>query len=53
MITILPQPAVGLIGLGVMGSGRAQSLRRGGFAPHVFDVRAEVVDDFARAGGTA
>jgi len=36
-----------------MGSGRAQSLRRGGFAPHVFDVRAEVVDDFARAGGTA
>jgi len=32
---------VGLIGLGAMGKGMAQSLRRAGHAPHVFDVRSE------------
>ncbi|AMM24879.1 L-threonate dehydrogenase [Variovorax sp. PAMC 28711] len=44
---------VGLIGLGAMGNGMAQSLRRSGHAPHVFDVRTEVADAFARDGGTA
>jgi L-threonate 2-dehydrogenase len=45
--------AVGLIGLGAMGSGMAQSLRRAGHAPHVFDLRADVAQAFARDGGTA
>jgi 3-hydroxyisobutyrate dehydrogenase len=47
------KPAVGLIGLGAMGLGMAQSLRRSGFAPRVFDVRAGLADAFARDGGTA
>ncbi|RKJ99543.1 L-threonate dehydrogenase [Alicycliphilus denitrificans] len=47
------QPAVGLVGLGAMGMGMAQSLRRAGHAPHVFDLRREVAQDFARDGGTA
>jgi putative dehydrogenase len=33
---------VGLIGLGAMGKGMAQSLRRAGHVPHVFDVRSDV-----------
>ncbi|PKO40956.1 MAG: 3-hydroxyisobutyrate dehydrogenase [Betaproteobacteria bacterium HGW-Betaproteobacteria-3] len=48
-----PNPQVGLIGLGAMGNGMAQSLRRAGHAPHVFDVRADVAQAFARDGGTA
>ncbi len=44
---------VGLIGLGAMGSGMAQSLRRAGFALSVFDVRPGVAEAFARDGGTA
>jgi putative dehydrogenase len=36
-----------------MGKGMAQSLRRAGHAPHVFDVRAEAAQAFARDGGTA
>ena len=44
---------VGLIGLGAMGSGMAQSLRRAGHAPFVFDVRSEVASAFAAQGGTA
>jgi len=44
---------VGLIGLGAMGHGMAQSLRRKGHVPHVFDVRKNVADAFAREGGTA
>ena len=44
---------VGLIGLGAMGSGMAQSLRRAGHAPFVFDVRQEVAKAFAAGGGTA
>jgi putative dehydrogenase len=44
---------VGLIGLGAMGSGMAQSLRRTGHAVHVFDVRREVAQAFAQEGGTA
>lgn len=43
----------GLIGLGAMGQGMAQSLRRAGFALHVFDVRQAAVDAFVRDGGVA
>jgi L-threonate 2-dehydrogenase len=46
-------PTVGLIGLGAMGNGMAQSLRRAGHAPQVFDVRMEVAKAFAKDGGTA
>ncbi len=45
--------AIGLIGLGAMGSGMAKSLRRAGYAPYVFDVRREVAQAFATEGGTA
>ena len=48
-----PRPLVGLIGLGAMGAGMAGSLRRAGFAPHVFDIRPGVAEAFAREGGTA
>jgi 3-hydroxyisobutyrate dehydrogenase len=55
--TASPSPCVGLVGLGAMGSGMAQSLRRAGHAPHVYDVRPGVaqafVDAGAPAGGTA
>ncbi len=44
---------VGLIGLGAMGAGMAGSLRRAGFAPHVYDVRAEAAQAFAAQGGVA
>ena len=44
---------VGLIGLGAMGSGMAQSLRRAGHRVHVFDVRREAAEAFAREGGVA
>ncbi len=44
---------VGLIGLGAMGLGMAQSLRRGGHRVHVFDVRAEAARAFAAEGGVA
>jgi 3-hydroxyisobutyrate dehydrogenase len=47
------KPVVGVIGLGAMGLGMAQSLRRGGFEPRVFDLRPGVADDFARGGGIA
>lgn len=43
----------GLIGLGAMGSGMAASLRRAGYEVCVFDVRSEVANAFASAGGTA
>ena len=44
---------VGLIGLGAMGSGMAASLRRAGHTVHVFDVRREAAEAFAREGGVA
>ena len=44
---------VGVIGLGAMGAGIAQSLRRAHFDIHVFDVRREAAQAFARDGGTA
>jgi len=43
----------GVIGLGAMGGGMAQSLRRGGYPVQVFDVRTEVAAAFAAQGGTA
>jgi len=46
-------PIIGLIGLGAMGGGMAQSLRRAGYALRVFDVRADVAQAFAQGGGTA
>ncbi len=36
-----------------MGAGMAQSLRRAGHAPHVFDLRPGVAQAFAKEGGTA
>ena len=48
-----PSPTVGLIGLGAMGLGMAQSLRRAGFNLRVFDVRAGAAEAFAEAGGQA
>ncbi len=44
---------VGVIGLGAMGSGMAQSVRRTGHVPFVFDVRREVAENFAKDGGVA
>ena len=44
---------IGLIGLGAMGGGMAQSLRRAGHALNVYDVRAEAAQTFALDGGTA
>jgi L-threonate 2-dehydrogenase len=44
---------VGLIGLGAMGNGIAQSLRRANYSPFVFDIRSEVSAAFAKDGGTA
>jgi L-threonate 2-dehydrogenase len=46
-------PKVGLIGLGAMGNGMAQSLRRAGYSPFVFDIRNDVSAVFAKDGGTA
>jgi 3-hydroxyisobutyrate dehydrogenase len=45
------QLSVGVIGLGAMGMGMAQSLRRAGHVVNVFDVRAEVAQKFAAKGG--
>lgn len=45
--------SVGVIGLGAMGMGMAQSLRRAGHLVNVFDVRAEVAQKFAAEGGVA
>ena len=43
----------GLIGLGAMGGGMAQSLRRAGYALRVFDLRLEAAQAFAKDGGVA
>ncbi|MCW5661519.1 MAG: NAD(P)-dependent oxidoreductase [Burkholderiaceae bacterium] len=42
---------IGVIGLGAMGRGMAGSLRRAGYAVHVFDVRPDAVQAFAAEGG--
>ena len=47
------KPVVGVVGLGAMGSGMAQSLRRAGFELKVFDVRPGAAEAFAQGGGTA
>jgi 3-hydroxyisobutyrate dehydrogenase len=47
------KPVVGVIGLGAMGLGMAQSLRRNGLAPRVFDLRPGVAENFTRDGGSA
>ncbi|WP_295854110.1 L-threonate dehydrogenase [uncultured Xylophilus sp.] len=44
---------IGLIGLGAMGRGMAQSLRRAGFDLAVYDIRTEAAEAFAQDGGTA
>ncbi|MBU1440278.1 MAG: NAD(P)-dependent oxidoreductase [Gammaproteobacteria bacterium] len=44
---------VGLIGLGAMGNGIAQTLRRAGYALSVFDVRPGAAEAFAKDGGHA
>jgi L-threonate 2-dehydrogenase len=45
--------SVGLIGLGAMGLGMAQSLRRKGYLPRVHDLRSDVAQGFAAEGGAA
>ena len=47
------QQNIGLIGLGAMGHGMAQSLRRAGYRMHVCDVRADAAQAFAAEGGVA
>jgi 3-hydroxyisobutyrate dehydrogenase len=47
------KPSVGVIGLGSMGMGVARTLLRKGFTTHAFDIRANVRNAFARAGGVA
>lgn len=42
--------AVGVIGLGAMGAGIAQSLRRGGCRVHAYDIRPGVAAAFAEQG---
>ncbi|MGE8634333.1 MAG: NAD(P)-dependent oxidoreductase, partial [Achromobacter piechaudii] len=44
---------VGVIGLGAMGAGIAQSLRRAGHAVHVYDIRPDATAAFAADGGVA
>ena len=48
----MSQP-IGLIGLGAMGRGMAQSLRRAGYLVHVCDVRPDAAQTFAAEGGVA
>jgi len=43
--------SIGVIGLGAMGNGVAQSLLRAGFKVHACDLRPEVLQRFADAGG--
>jgi len=45
--------SVGVIGLGAMGMGMAQSLRRAGHVVNVFDLRTDVAQKFAAEGGMA
>jgi len=45
--------SIGLVGLGAMGRGMAQSLRRAGYRVHVCDVRPEAAQAFAAEGGVA
>lgn len=47
------KPSVGVIGLGSMGMGVAQTLVKKGFPTHASDIRASARNEFAKAGGTA
>jgi 3-hydroxyisobutyrate dehydrogenase len=47
------KPVVGVIGLGTMGMGAAQSLLRAGFAVHGCDVRPEILARLVAEGGLA
>ncbi|MGI5380259.1 L-threonate dehydrogenase [Streptomyces sp. CA-251387] len=47
------RPRVGVVGLGAMGLGMAQSLRTAGYDVAVHDLRPDVAASFARDGGTA
>src|SRR5207244_4424806 len=47
----MSEKQIGLVGLGAMGMGMANSLRRAGYRVHVFDVRREVAEGFASEGG--
>jgi putative dehydrogenase len=49
----MSEQRIGLVGLGAMGMGMANSLRRAGYSVHVFDVRREVAEGFAEEGGVA
>jgi len=53
MNTSKSQLSVGVIGLGAMGNGMAQSVRRAGYSPYVFDVRHDAAQTFAKDGGMA
>jgi L-threonate 2-dehydrogenase len=44
---------IGVIGLGAMGGGMAQSLRRAGYQVHACDARAGAATAFAEGGGVA
>jgi 3-hydroxyisobutyrate dehydrogenase len=44
---------IGVVGLGAMGLGMAQSLRRAGHQVHVFDIREAAAQAFAKEGGVA
>ena len=44
---------IGIVGLGAMGLGMAQSLRRAGYRVHACDVRPEAAQAFAAEGGVA
>ncbi|KAB7575675.1 NAD(P)-dependent oxidoreductase, partial [Verminephrobacter sp. Larva24] len=43
----------GIVGLGAMGAGIAQTLRANGYAVHVCDLRPGVATAFAAQGGVA
>ncbi len=49
----LTNARIAVIGLGAMGYGMAESVRRAGAHPYVFDLRPEVLRRFAADGGTA
>ncbi len=47
------KPVVGVVGLGDLGQGMAQSLRRAGFPLRVFGLRPGLAERFAGDGGSA
>jgi 3-hydroxyisobutyrate dehydrogenase len=51
-MTAAGKTRIGVIGLGAMGMGMAQSLLRAGFAVQAYDVRPEPLEALATAGGS-